>query len=276
MPIINKLSYPNILENDTQPQEIAAHLKRGGAAPLGQYAYAWEDDGDVQLLRDPIGSNKLFFGVDQDGVTVIASRILDLVCEGLNLDDIGSCPPGHLVRLDGASVIENVGFDLATIKAASDFNLSNFHQQTRARLDNFFSTIAERYGDDPFIVCLSGGLDSSTIAFFAQKYLANVKVATFSYLSPEEWTDWEKNRDLTRITGVSEDFASAKSIADALDLQMIPIFRCKHEVVPMIYEAVRLCQDWRDFNVHCAIVNLFIAQDLSHRFRENGGAYSNG
>src|SRR5262249_60262516 len=30
-----------------------------------------------------------------------------------------------------------------------------------------------------------------------------------------------------------------------------------------------LCQDWRVFNVHCAVVNLFLAQDIRARFPDD-------
>jgi hypothetical protein len=46
----------------------------------------------------------------------------------------------------------------------------------------------------------------------------------------------------------------------------VPVIRSRDAVAGAIVASVRLCQDWRDFNVHCATVNLFLAQDIRAAF----------
>jgi hypothetical protein len=65
---------------------------------------------------------------------------------------------------------------------------------------------------------------------------------------------------------VSEDFRHANKVASELKIPLLPVFRHPNAVCSAIGQAVLLCQDWRDFNVHCAAVNLFLAQDIRAAF----------
>jgi hypothetical protein len=59
---------------------------------------------------------------------------------------------------------------------------------------------------------------------------------------------------------------SAAAVASALGLPLLPVVRPREGVAAAIRASVQLCQDWRDFNVHCATVNLFLAQDIRAAF----------
>src|SRR5260370_33751025 len=49
-------------------------------------------------------------------------------------------------------------------------------------------------------------------------------------------------------------------------MPLLPVVRCREAVAGAVKSSVQLCQDWRDFNVHCATVNLFLAQDIRAAF----------
>ena len=68
------------------------------------------------------------------------------------------------------------------------------------------------------------------------------------------------------VVYLSDDFRSASSIANYLKINFYPIFKSSKSVIYNLKNVLNLVQDWRDFNVHCAIVNLFIAENLRTKF----------
>ena len=104
------------------------------------------------------------------------------------------------------------------------------------------------------------------IAALARKFLDDVVAVSFSYLSTEDGKAALGGTDPAGLESASDDFRSAAAVAEALDLSLMPVFRSSDAVPSAYRQATKLCQDWRDFNIHCAVVNLFLAQDIRAAF----------
>jgi len=92
-------------------------------------------------------------------------------------------------------------------------------------------------------IALSGGLDSSIIAAAARKYLRNPVACTL---------------DLGR----SEDAEKSALIAREIDIERVVFGTSEKEILAAISESPVLCQDFRDFNVHCTALNLLLARNI--------------
>ena len=60
----------------------------------------------------------------------------------------------------------------------------------------------------------------------------------------------------------SQDFLIAKRISELLGINFKPIIFNEKECLKDLKKVMYLSQDWRDFNVHCAILNFQIAKTL--------------
>jgi hypothetical protein len=239
----------------------------GPPFPAGQYALAREEGSSVLLLRDPLGCNKLFYGRNGSGALVLANRIDRALTHGVMLDDLASVPPGHRVRVSGQDVTVEAGEDLSRLPANAAFDAGEFQQRLADGLTAAFERIARRFPSERIVVCLSGGLDSTLIADFASRsFRDRMHAASFSYINDDELRAWQSGSDTAALTSPSEDFKSARSIAGDLGVPFLPVLRPRESVMSALAPATALCQDFRDFNVHCAIVNLFLAESIRARF----------
>lgn len=266
MRLIDLTDYPSLRYENGSDDEVLDRALGTGALPAGQYAFARARDGSVYLVRDPVGCNKLFFGRLPGGDAVVANRIERLWHEGLPLAEIGSCPPGHVLRVTQGAVDPAVALDVSSIRAGLRLDPGEFAAGSRAVLDAAFAVLAQALAARQFVVCLSGGLDSSVVASFAARHLKGVVAASFTYLDDADLRRRALGAPVERLESASEDFRCAARVAAALELPLLPVVRPRQAVAAAVDVSVRLCQDWRDFNVHCATVNLFLAQDIRAAF----------
>lgn len=251
-----------------EPDDVLRRAESGGPLPDGQYGMAWTRGRDLFLARDPLGVFKFFHGRRRsDGAVVVADRIATAAEAGVRLDDLCSCPPGHVVRLtDGAAATVVGGEELSSLPARTDLSLADFQREVRATLEKGFADLARNGGHDVHVVCLSGGLDSSVVASLAARFLPNAVGVTFSYLNDRDAGLHLRGASPAELPSVSDDVRSAMAVAEALRLPLRFSARPPSAVGSAVRAAVALCQDWRDFNVHCATVNLFLAQDIRALF----------
>ncbi len=243
-------------------------IRREWKEPLGpgQYARAQCADGEVVMVRDPLGCHKLFYGPNHQGDLVVASRIGRALELGVHLDDLASCPPGHVVRRNHNGEVAVEGDSIASRRVDQAFELERFQKSVGAGLEHGMSHLRDRFPDAVFAVCLSGGLDSSAVASFAKRILSNVVAVSFSLLSEQDAKAHLLGADPGTLDSISEDFSSAAAVSEALDMPLFSVLRTPDAILDSVATSVRLCQDWRDFNVHCAVVNLALAQDLCGLF----------
>jgi asparagine synthetase B (glutamine-hydrolysing) len=242
----------------------------GPPFPPGQYALARADGSSVLLLRDPLGCNKLFYGRKDSGALVLTNRIDRALTLGVMLDDLASVPPGHILRVSGADVIIEASEDLTTHPVNEAIELAEFQRSVADGLAYAFERIAQSFPSERVVVCLSGGLDSSLVADFACRHLGDrVWAATFSYIDDHDHKAWlTRGTALAELSSLSDDFNAARGVAEVLGIPLIPVLRPAECVLSALAPAIALCQDFRDFNVHCAIVNLFIAETIRARFAD--------
>ena len=225
----------------------------------GRFACACADeDGSVTLTRDRLGLSKLFLSVHETGTVVTASYLIDLVRRGVPLECVYSVPAGHVVRLDPRGRIEASRPFAESDQAAAPCELSieGIAQRIRRQLDVWFARMAAQCGHRKIRVCLSGGLDSGIIAAFARKYFTDVTGYTYSYMDGG--------------ASPSDDANSAERLAEALRIPLRIVPASADDVMGAIEDALCYGQDWRDFNVHCAIVNEILARAIRRDANEDG------
>ncbi|MDH5572287.1 MAG: asparagine synthase-related protein, partial [Gammaproteobacteria bacterium] len=179
--LLNFLNFPNICIEKCTSDELQKRAHNNELFPTGSYAVAWEDNNNIYLARDPLGINKLFYGFNDNGEIVVANRIRKLAEHGIHLDKVASCSAGSLVKINNENKIEMTEMPVSDRPISENFNLEAFQQTVKGKLKSYFNHIAERWPDATFVVCLSGGLDSSIIAHMAKKMLPNVYAASFSF-----------------------------------------------------------------------------------------------
>jgi asparagine synthetase B (glutamine-hydrolysing) len=136
--------------------------------------------------------------------------------------------------------------------ADAELRIADFQAETRATLDRAFDWLARQFEGCQFAVCLSGGLDSSVIASFAARHLPGVAAASFTYLDADDLNRHAFGAPAEQLASASDDFRAATEVAETLGLPLLPVVRPSGAVAGAIGPSVRLGQDWRDFNVHCA------------------------
>jgi hypothetical protein len=264
--LINIVDYPQIHFTNACSDEIIDRGLSSGSLPVGQYGFAVARENFLYIVRDPTGCNKLFFGRGGDGILVVANRAVRVWRQGVPLSAIGSCPPGHVLQVSHKGVHDLGGSDISGLPSDTQIDFANFTDQTRSMLDQAFRWLASKFEGCRFVVCLSGGLDSSVVASFAVKHLPNVTAVSFTYLNKDDLRSHALGAPVEELASASDDFRCAAKVASKLGLQLLPTVRSKDAVAGAIRASVQLCQDWRDFNVHCATVNLFLAQDVRAAF----------
>jgi asparagine synthetase B (glutamine-hydrolysing) len=220
---------------------------------LGQFASVEEiEDGVYRAVRDPLGIGKLFYTETKDGKLHFSEKFVDLF--HLN-SPIYSVPPGMLVNIGTGGrreLIRDLGIpniidDTLNRKAFTskdDRNMLSFKKRFDSRLEALFKLFGKLEDEGwTFFVALSGGLDSSIIASKAAQYLKNPIASTL---------------DL----GKSEDSEKAQHIAGHLGIKHLVFPADEEQILLAIDKAPELCQDFRDFNVHCAALNILLATNI--------------
>jgi len=256
MSTINLLEYPNIAYGDVN----------GAFPPAGQYATI---DSTGLLRRDPLGCNKLFYGKNHENRWVVASRIARALECGVNIDNLASCPPGHSLRLNENGFEYLGGEEITAIEPDDAFDPEKFRSTVRTKLDAAMDKVRRQFCEMSAAVCLSGGLDSSCVAAMAKGRFKDLSAYSFSYVTATDLAAFKAGADPSSLASASSDFQSAIAVANSLEIPFEAVLRLHEDAVSSAQRAINLCQDWRDFNVHCAVVNLFLAEHLAAAFPLN-------
>lgn len=221
------------------------------AGVVGRFACAVRTGDRVVLTRDHLGLNKLFYAIHaRDGV-IAGNYLSDLLSEGVPFSAIYSVPAGHVTEIIPARhTMRSTPFAPAVAKTAGSANGSAGDITTDGRRDlsRFFCRLAASFPSAAVRVCLSGGLDSALVAALAAEVFPDVVSYTYSYGAAERPTD---------------DALLAMQTADTLGIQSRLVTAGAADVLDALAQAVRYGQDWRDFNVHCAIVNVLLAKAIA-------------
>jgi asparagine synthetase B (glutamine-hydrolysing) len=236
----------------------AEHARPGTYDGLaGRFAVADRVGDQVVLVRDPLGLNKLFFAVHQDHGVVAASYLADLRAIGVPFEAIYAVPAGTLIEIDPRRQTLTCRrlHHLSRRSPAEASDLSAALDRIRTELDCYFGHLRRQFAESQVAVCLSGGLDSALVAAFASEHLSDITAYTYSY---------------TEGGAQSADVSLAQRTASHLGLPSRLVQAGPADVLGALHDSVRFGQDWRDFNVHAAIVNVLLADAVARDARAAG------
>ena len=219
------------------------------AAPRGHYALHRRDGANHELVRDPLGVNKLFFAI-ADGDVESANYLAELRAAGHPPERIWSVPSGHRIRVSPEEERLEIEKVAGPRFAEEDDGLPLEAHAARIReaLAETFEALDRALGEGPRFVTLSGGLDSSGIAALAREHFHDGVTALSFTVEGED--------------GPGGDLDAARRVADALGLPLIEVSVRADRLAERVDDVLLYGQDWRDFNVHCGLVNLALAEVL--------------
>lgn len=143
-------------------KDAAENLKKNKAAldsgGPGRLASVQERDGDLCLIRDPLGVAPLYFGYDRAGALCFASEVKALVPL---VSKVSELPPGH--RYEGGVLVKyfTLQKERPTLEPPDII---------AKKLKGLLSSAVERcIANDAVGSWLSGGLDSSILAALARR-----------------------------------------------------------------------------------------------------------
>lgn len=222
----------------------------------GQFALHERSPGGVhRLARDPLGVNKLFFAAKPGGVAS-ASFWIDLVRAGHPPSQVWSVPAGHVLEIDlGAQRLAlHRHAPLAFRAEGPEEPEPEVVARVRAALAAAFERLRPIAQGRPLYVTLSGGLDSTVVAVLAREHLGPFTAVSFA-LEP----------------GDSDDARFAGQVAGSLGVPLDTVVASRASVLDQLDEVLLYGQDWRDFNVHCALVNAALARAIAARHAGDAG-----
>ena len=227
----------------------------------GQCSLLFKNKNSYFFFRDKLGVHKYFYCLDTKNL-IVGNSIYDLIKYGCRINNIFSFRPGILYEFINDKLM--IKSDKNCLKQKyKNKNLKDIRVNIQRKLRDFFYKLNRDYSNYNFIVCLSGGLDSSIIAYNAKKYLKQNKLffCSFSFTKNNKKEYQKLNEE-----DISEDFLIAKKISSRLDTEFIPIiasFKIDNKTVKNI---LKVAQDYRDFNIHCATLNFYLAKELRSKF----------
>ncbi len=239
--------------------------------PLGQYALVRYATNRVYFARDPLGVNKAFYSV-KDGYVLHSDRIAHLCNYGCTLDQIHAVQPGTILALTredsgswSSDVLYRHSVAVTHTHHAKEVALTVSTQVTQA-IEHFLRQGGNgSYANPVPVVALSGGMDSTIVAH-QLSLICNAKAITFCLLNDTDYEVWRTEGRIPPPSRLSADYQSASEICKILGIEFMPCFAPRSAVRRVAEKCVYLSQDWRDFNVHCAIVNYFISHTLASNF----------
>lgn len=207
--------------------------------------------GRWRIVRDPLGINKLFW-VDAAGTLCVAARPSRLTQEGHDFDAIRAIPRGFVVDLDpseGTAAQHAIAVNGLRAPNGRPDRIDAIARQIRSAVSGYLGAIATAHPSARAFVCLSGGLDSSGIAALAQDHFRELTAVSF---------------DLDRDPGqASEDRLVARRLARDLGLPLLEATVSEEQLLGHVDTALVEGIDWRDFNVHAALVNAALAETIA-------------
>jgi asparagine synthetase B (glutamine-hydrolysing) len=234
----------------TTPTEVFASLR----GHFGLHLQSARGD-DHLLARDPLGVNKLFFAIS-GGQVDVSNYFIDLRHRGHRPGRIWSIPSGHIARISPSRrtlVLEKYSrLSFTETEPVGAVNLAEHATRIRARLESTFRALAKGIAGRPLYVTMSGGLDSTGVAVLAREIIGDFVGVTF------------------RVEGAPDDARDdlhyARTVAAALGVRLEVVHVPREGLLSVIDPVLLYGQDYRDFNVHCGLVNAALGVAMRTRF----------
>jgi asparagine synthase (glutamine-hydrolysing) len=179
--------------NKTDAEAVLALYDRFGTQFArkidGDFVCAISDNGQMILARDWAGVKPLYYG-HCEGRLCFASEAKSLV--GI-ADDVKEFPPGYVYSAE-------LGFQRYTLQAGETPDFEDIEQAKKVLRELLMEAVEKRVKDDAVGgVLLSGGLDSSLIAYMAHEIKPDIECFT---VSMEKGEDLPLAKDVTKYLGI--------------------------------------------------------------------------
>lgn len=209
--------------------------------PVGSVAFG---DGGVRAVRDRLGQGKIFWARHRDEV-LLASRPYHLVAEGIDFDRVRALPPGTVIDFDGAvqavTTVDGWNFVLGPPATPSEIAVAITDELSR-----FLDALRCACPSVPAFVCLSGGIDSVSVAMMARAKFVDLRAVSFDLQGQPP----------------SDDRLAARRVAADLGLELLEVDIAASELFDFLDDVLVDGIDWRPFNVHVGIVNAALAEAI--------------
>lgn len=227
----------------------------------GNFCIIKKKNNDYYVFRDHLGTKKLFWLIKK-GKVLFSDNFIKLSKLDRSNKNIKSFRSGFLTILKkNGKIIHQKKLERPKIYLPSKITNKNISSLVKNRVNRFLKALKSNYGNEVYI-CLSGGLDSTIIAYLASKIFKKVTAISCSMLNSNDYKKYLKYKDHNNKNFFSQDFLTAKKISELLGINFKPIIFNESECLKDLKKVMYLSQDWRDFNVHCAILNFQIAKTL--------------
>jgi asparagine synthetase B (glutamine-hydrolysing) len=228
---------------DYSPSASLEALRGAAASVRGAPATGW------RIVRDPLGLNKLFWARDEQGNHRFAARPKRLVDAGARFDEIVSVPPGTVLDFatpDAARVERSlVPASWYGPDGGPCLPVEAIGAGIRTSMMRYLETALAALQPKHVYVCLSGGLDSTGIAAMTRELDSSAVAVSF---------------DMKRVgRPPSDDRVAAARVARDLGLPLLDVSVTADEMLDHLDTVLVEGVDWRDFNVHAALVNAALA-----------------
>jgi hypothetical protein len=183
---------------------------------------------------------------------VLAARPWRLVDAGVPFEAIQAVPPGAIVDLDAAGHATITAMETPSRRPRGGEEaeaVAGIASELRRALDRYCAALHAAHPGAPAYVCLSGGLDSTGVLMLALEHFPEVVAVSF---------------DLHREQGPpSADRLTAERLAKDFRLELVRVTPTADELLAGLDEVLRDGIDWRDFNVHAALVNHALGREIA-------------
>jgi asparagine synthetase B (glutamine-hydrolysing) len=237
----------------------AANPEEAIAAHVGHFGlHQREPDGAHLLVRDLLGVHKLFFAVGRDDRVDSSTFLVDLLRAGHAFENVFSVPSGHYVRIrpeeQRYSLVRwnRMRFGRDVGYAERGAVLEDWAGPIRSAQAATFAMLSKALERLPVYVSLSGGLDSTTVAALARESIPGLRAVTFAVRNPE-------------MGAPGTDLYFARRVAADLGLPLDEVVLDPDEILDLLDDVLVYGQDYRDFNVHCGLVNAAIGKAIGAR-----------
>jgi asparagine synthetase B (glutamine-hydrolysing) len=220
------------------------------AGVRGAMACASDGPDGFWLARDQLGLNKLFWAPESETSVAVAARPHRLVAEGFPFDRVKAFPRGGVLAVDatGARYRQNQIRPGRAGEVEADPSVAHIAKAIRNAVDAYLAALASARAARVF-VCCSGGLDSSGILALATHHFRDIVAVSFDIERPGG--------------GRSEDRQVARRLCRDLNVPLLETNAKPDQLLEHLDTVLVEGCDWRDFNVHAALVNAVLAAGIT-------------
>lgn len=224
-------------------------------------SYKVVEEYQLELLRDPAGSRKLFYAYNtKDRMIYFSSSYLSLT-KLVSDENIFSVPRGSMISIDLDGKV--LTLHKVSSRYAENYKIDQLINDVKESLSSYLNAVNEMSNNQTVYIALSGGLDSTLILCESIKYIKKIEAITVVLLDPDDYQSYKTTGIVDQLKYI--DYARALSIANMVGVTHHLAVFSKENLLRDLDAVMAACQDWRDHNVHCALLNYQLGKFLSEK-----------